>query len=1060
MVSAVGFAVRDAAGGHQVGSVAGDGQGNFIQVGAGDSISLNLSAASIIGYEHQGRDLVIKLADGRMIVLAGYFDAEGGGEHLYLSSDGTITEVYLDDDGSGVLMANYGPAQGWDKWSPLDDLRFAEADGVADAAIVSDEPAGMGLFAPALLGGMGGVGAAGAGLLGIGLVGGGGGGGGGGGDAVTVAITDGTESTGDIENLEDYADGVTIAGVATPGTTIRVVIDDNTQDTTAGQDGTWTVTFPPEDVDPGEREVEVTVTATDPNGNTATVTDTLVLDTVPNPITILPVTVDNIVSMSDQSGGFVVGGTTAPGASLVVDVAGNTQTAIAGPDGAWQVDIAAGSFPQGTYEATVTATTVDAAGNTSSTSHGFSVDTETSVAFSAGAIATDNIVNASEAASGVTMTGTSEAGSEVAVTWGGVTRLASSDAVGNWTVTFPQGSVPADGMATATVSATDSVGNTATDQRTVRIDTSTSVALSNPQMGDNAISGAERADGVTFTGTAEAGASLSVSFQGVTQSTVAGANGQWSASFATSEIPAGTYSGSISVTATDQAGNVAATTRTINVDTETGVSIALGQVGGDDVVSGIERSGGVTFSGSAEAGATVAVSFAGLTRTVTADATGQWSATYATAEIPSGTTQSTLSVMSTDALGNTASAQRTISIDTEVTPLTRTSLGAGADEVVNAVEAVGGITVTGTVEAGSTVMVRLGSGALHAATVAANGTWSVDLPESDLPAGETTVGLTVSATDAYGNTRVHSETVQVDRIVRNFGPDTATLAGDGYLNAAEAAQGLTVSGTAEPGATVSIAVQGGATHTVTAAANGTWSSLFQTADLPSGELAANVVVTATDRAGNVASYSQTLLVDTVAPGAPDVLQFQRNTQGLTRIVTDEISETYAFDRIDLNGTVSSINAVRSVDEVFGTQNVSFGQFNGAQFVSTPVPDGSYLVVNSTDPAGNESSTLLIVNNTNAPDVDLGRPGLSGFDFSAIDLSFAPDAEMTISEAQILAMTGADKTLLVKGGADDHVNLVDAEATGATAVIDGQDYTIYSLGASGATVLLDDDITVI
>lgn len=42
MVSAIDFAVRDVAGGSQRGTVAGEGQGNFIQVASGDSVSLNV----------------------------------------------------------------------------------------------------------------------------------------------------------------------------------------------------------------------------------------------------------------------------------------------------------------------------------------------------------------------------------------------------------------------------------------------------------------------------------------------------------------------------------------------------------------------------------------------------------------------------------------------------------------------------------------------------------------------------------------------------------------------------------------------------------------------------------------------------------------------------------------------------------------------------------------------------------------------------------------------------------------------------------------------------------
>ena len=182
MVAAIDFAVRDFAGGSQLGSVAGEAQGNFIQVGSGDSISLNLSRASIVGYEQQGSDLVIQLADGRSIVLSGYFDEAAAGQNkLYLSDNGTITEVLISNAGDGALFAEYGAVQGWDKWSPLDDLRFAGADGIAGAVGASDEPAGMAALVPGLMGGAGGLGTAAAVVGGAAVIGGGGGGSDGGG---------------------------------------------------------------------------------------------------------------------------------------------------------------------------------------------------------------------------------------------------------------------------------------------------------------------------------------------------------------------------------------------------------------------------------------------------------------------------------------------------------------------------------------------------------------------------------------------------------------------------------------------------------------------------------------------------------------------------------------------------------------------------------------------------------------------------------------------------------------------------------------------------------------
>lgn len=78
MVQAINFAVRDSAGGKQFGSVAGDDQGNFIQVGSGESISLNLAKESIVAYQQQGSDLVVQLSDGRAIVLSNYFNDAAG----------------------------------------------------------------------------------------------------------------------------------------------------------------------------------------------------------------------------------------------------------------------------------------------------------------------------------------------------------------------------------------------------------------------------------------------------------------------------------------------------------------------------------------------------------------------------------------------------------------------------------------------------------------------------------------------------------------------------------------------------------------------------------------------------------------------------------------------------------------------------------------------------------------------------------------------------------------------------------------------------------------------
>lgn len=1183
MAASIQFAVRDSAGGRQLGKVAGDEQSNFIQVGRGDIISLNVSPQSIVAYEQQGRDLVIKLADGRMVVLAGYFDPAGGGDALYLSADGQITEVTLTGSGEGVLTAGYGPVQPMEKWSPLDDLRFLESDTVMASNGVVDEPAGMGIFAPALLAGGSGIGAGALGLAGLGLLAGGddpaGGGGptvpgggnptvpGGGdptvpggsdpvrvpptvnnpevqdtlttntnnptivvtgtgqpGDTVVVtvgtttvtttitpegtwgttitgpklppdgtysstvvvsgpglppttldgpdyiidmtppavSVTEGTKGAGDIENLVDYQNGVTIAGEGEVGAAIVVTVDGVSRNTVVNAAGTWTVTFTQTEVGGGERSTPVTVRATDALGNVTTITDTLVLDTIPNPVDINRVTADNTVSQSEFNSGFMISGTTAAGATITLELGLITRTVTAGADGSWSTTIAAGTILGGTYNATVTASTVDAAGNASSTMRTFAVDTEVTVAFAPNPIAGDNIVNLAESSMGVVVNGISQPGSTVMVQWGNINVPANSSADGSWTVTIPRASVPADGSTAITATATDSVGNTSSVMRTVVVDTVTTAAINPTQVGDNVVSGAERGAGFSLRGTAEAGATVAVTLENVTHTVIAGTDGTWTASYGVNEIRGGTYPSTVSITSTDIAGNTATATRAITVDTQTNVAFNLGQTGGDNIISGAERLAGITLTGMAEAGASVVVSFENAVRTVTAGTNGAWSANFAASDIAVGTRTGSANVTATDIYGNVATATHTIRTDTEVVPLTRATLSAGSDDVVNQAEAARGLTITGTVEPGSTVMVQFGTGAPRPASVATNGSWTAIIPTGDIPAGEATPTMTVTATDSVGNTRVHTETVQVDRLVRNVAPGATQLAGDGVLNAEEAAQGLVVNGTAEPGATVVIQISGGAPVTVTSGTNGLWSYTFTGTSVPRGEIDATVTVTATDRAGNVASYSQPLEVDTIAPGAPDIGGFHRTDIGVDRLTMDDATESYDFSRVNQDGTVTHINAIERYDVDLGTTNFTFGNpVSGGRTSLTPVPDGSYLVVNTEDLAGNESSTLVVINNTNAASVDLNRSGLTQFDFSAIDLTFAPDALLMITESQILNMTGADKTIVIKGGADDKVTIVSgSHAAGATQTIDGEVYNIYTVGSSGATVLLDADITVI
>src|SRR5690606_23573456 len=142
------------------------------------------------------------------------------------------------------------------------------------------------------------------------------------------------------------------------------------------------------------------------------------------------------------------------------------------------------------------------------------------------AVATDDVIDAGEAAAGVTVSGTAEIGSIVAVTWGGITKTATMDGSGNWQAVFPQAEVPADGASQISATATDAAGNvSAAGTRDVNVDTApvpgapdapviSAVAV------DDIVDAVEGAANVAVSGTAEAGSIVTVIWGSTTKDNV------------------------------------------------------------------------------------------------------------------------------------------------------------------------------------------------------------------------------------------------------------------------------------------------------------------------------------------------------------------------------------------------------------------------------------------------------------------------------------------------------------------------------------------------------------
>ncbi|EGN1030608.1 BapA prefix-like domain-containing protein [Salmonella enterica] len=285
-----------------------------------------------------------------------------------------------------------------------------------------------------------------------------------------------------------------------------------------------------------------------------------------------------------------------------------------------------------------------------------------------------------------------------------------------------------------------------------------------------------------------------------------------------------------------------------------------------------------TLNGTGEAGATITLYENGtVIGTTTAQPDGAWS--VATSTLASGT--HVITAVATDAAGNSSpnSTAFTLTVDTTApqTPI----LTSVVDDVAGGVTgnlANGQITndnrptLNGTAEAGSVVSIYDGNTLLGVTSANAGGTWSFT-PTTGLNDG--TRILTVTATDPAGNVSPATSgfTIVVDTLAPTV-PLITSIVDDVPNNTGAIGNGQstndtqpTLNGTAEANSAVSIFDNGALVATVNANASGNW-SWTPTAALGQGSHAYSV--SAADAAGNVsaASPSITIIVDTIAPGAP------------------------------------------------------------------------------------------------------------------------------------------------------------------------------------------------
>ncbi|KFF66273.1 large repetitive protein [Pectobacterium brasiliense] len=720
---------------------------------------------------------------------------------------------------------------------------------------------------------------------------------------VTVArtpptLTAGNFATDNILNSTEVQSSQLLTGTASPssaGQTVTTTLNGKTYSGTIGSDGTWSITIPSADLSNlSDGNYPIVTRLTDAAGNTTTTTQTIVVDASPlnaPVVTIGTFAGNNIIDGAEARVSQVLSGTSKnveQGQTVTISFNGKPYTAQVLSNGSWSTTISDADMAllvNGSQ--TITVSVSDVSGNTATSSSTVTVNTNAS-GLSIAPITGDNQLNVLEAANGITINGGAvnvAPGTDVNVILNGKTYTVQVQPDGTWSATIQPSDlqVLGDGVITVNVTAVDQAGNalSGTQQLGVSIHNPPVASLHMP-FSNGYLNLSDAQAGQTLYGTTGlrgAGQTVSVTIGTTVYSGTVDSSGNWSLQLppsALTELPDGLLN--ISVTVSDAAGNTSTVQGGAFVDLTPPV-LTINPIGIDDIINIAESLLPLEITGTSpihDSGRPIIVNvtingqiYQGLAQT-----DGTWSVTVPAGDLqnmPNGITAITASL--TDAAGNTGTVSHSITLDTDPAKApTLTIATLSNDDYLNLAESGQPLTISGSsqnVEQGQQVTITL-NGGIYFATVGADGSWSVQVPATDvgnLPDGKQTVSASV--TDVSGNpgSATHSITVITD--ATNLPAITiATLSGNDVVSAQDTQSDLLISGSTtnvQVGQRVTVTLNS-KTYLATVGADGSWSTTVPASDvqnLPQG--GQNVTATVSDIAQNPATATHPFTVDTVPP---------------------------------------------------------------------------------------------------------------------------------------------------------------------------------------------------
>ncbi|EMX8595871.1 Ig-like domain-containing protein [Enterobacter hormaechei] len=846
----------------------------------------------------------------------------------------------------------------------------------------------------------------------------------------------------DVINSIEHGQNLIITGSSdglTAGTALTVTVNGKTYPATVLADGTWSAAIPSADVSAlAAGTVTVNVEGQSSAGNPVTINHDVTVDLANVAISIDAIASDDVINAAERGADLVLSGTTSnveENQIVTITFGGKNYTATVDAEGKWTATVPSADLTglkDGDASVQVSVTNVN--GNSASAGREYSVDA-TAPSVTINTIATDDILNASEAQSDLAISGTStaEAGQTVTVSLNGKDYTTTVSANGSWTLNVPAADLAGltDGSVTVTAAVSDKAGNPASVDHTLTVDVTVPAVTIHTVAGDDVINVAEHNQAQIISGSATgaaAGDKVTVTIGGQTYTTVLDAAGNWSVGVPASVI-SGLSDGSVTVTAsvTDAAGNTGSGTHNVTVDTGL-PSVSFNAISDDNVLNAVEKGQDLSVSGTSAnlaEGTVVTVTLNGKNYTATTAADGTWSLTVPAADLAGlGQASYTLNATATNGVGNSVSSSANLLVDTALPTVTINTVA--GDNVINAAEVAAGQTLSGTVanaEAGNTVTVTIG-GHSYTATVQNNLSWSVNVPSDVLTAlGNGSLSVTATVTNGHGNTGTGEREIAIDANLP--GLRVNTVAGDDVVNTIEHAQNLIVSGSSDglaAGTALTVTVNG-KDYAATVLADGTWSAAIPSTDVsawPEGTV--KISVTGDSAAGNPITISHDVTVDLATVAI-----------SINALATDDvINAAEKGADLVLSGVTTNVEAGQTV-------TISL---NGRIYTTTVDDSGNWTyTVPSADLAGlkdGDASVQVSVTNVNGNSASAGRE-------YSVDATAPSVTINTIATDDILNATEAQSDLAISG-----TSTAEAGQT-LTVSLNGKDYTT-TVSANGSWTL--------